>query len=121
MVSTAIRSGLDEERLAHARTEQLETLNGLVGEDEANVLRAVHLAPARHRRRAHAMFEEAARHRLAIDAEIGHAQQERPAAIRRTEWKALELVHDGVAPRPKLCNVSAHRTVGIIQRRRDRV
>jgi hypothetical protein len=48
----------------------MKTLNRLVGENEADVLRAVRLAPARHRGRANAMIKEAARHRLAIDAEI---------------------------------------------------
>jgi hypothetical protein len=53
---------------------------------------AVRLAPTRHRDRANALMKEAARHRLAIDSEIGHAQQQRPAAIWCTEGKPLKLM-----------------------------
>ena len=69
------------ERLAHARAEQFKTVNRLVGEDEADVLRAVRLAPARHCGRTNAMMKEAARHRIAIDAEIFEPEKVRPGAV----------------------------------------
>src|SRR6185312_13268676 len=85
---------LDRECFADARTEQLKPRNRLVGEHEADVLRAVRLAPTRHCSRANALFKQATGHGLPIDAEIGHAQEERPTPIRHAEGEPLELADD---------------------------
>src|SRR5690348_6444558 len=70
----------EPERFSDFLAYALEARHRLVREYEPDVLSAMDLAPAGHRRRSDALLQQARGHGCAIDVVVGDAQQQGPAA-----------------------------------------
>ena len=89
-------------------TEQLEPLDRLVGEHEADVAIADLAAPTSHGRCRHMLLKEAVGDLNAVEAQRGDVEDEGPGSCRATHWQTVELTK---------CLVASPLTLGVRESR----
>src|SRR4029450_11429957 len=78
-------------------TEQLEPLDRLVGEHEADVAIADIAPPTSHRRCRHMLLKQAVGDLNAVESQRGNVEEEGPGSRRAKRWQTVELTKRLVA------------------------